>query len=186
MPGIPLIRTIVSAAALASLLAAQLAAGAGAPLQTVGAVDLARYAGRWYEIANYPNVFQRVCVGNTTAEYTPLDDGRVRVVNRCATASGVSQVEGVARRTGAETDRLEVSFLPALLRWLPVGWGDYWVIGLAPDYSYAVVGEPSREYLWVLSRTPTLAADDRRAIDALLRERGYDPARLVATPQDPR
>jgi apolipoprotein D and lipocalin family protein len=76
-----------------------------------------------------------------------------------------------------------VSFLPAFLRWLPIGWGNYWVIGLAPDYRYAVVGEPSREYLWILSRTPALAEQDRKTIDELLRTQGYDPAKLVATPQ---
>ena len=155
-------------------------------LTTVGSVDTARYAGHWYEIANYPNRFQRMCAGNTTAEYAPRDDGTLKVINRCSTASGVSEVEGVARRVGDATDKLQVSFLPAFLRWLPIGWGNYWVIGLAPDYRYAVVGEPSRKYLWVLSRTPTLSAEDRRAIDALLRERGYDPALLVATAQDPR
>jgi apolipoprotein D and lipocalin family protein len=173
-------------AAVASLASEPAQANDPAPLTTVGAVDLARYAGRWYELANYPNRFQRVCVRDTTAEYSLLADGRVRVVNRCRTADGVSEVDGVARRIGDGTDRLEVSFLPAALRWLPVGWGNYWVIGLAPDYRYAVIGEPSREYLWVLSRTPTLAADDWRAIEALLRERGYDPAKLVATPQDGR
>lgn len=156
------------------------------PLATVGSIDVARYAGLWYEIANYPNRFQKVCVRNTTAEYTARDDGNVQVVNRCATADGTSSVDGLARRVGGSTDKLEVSFLPAALRWLPIGWGDYWVIGLAPDYRYAVVGEPSRKYLWVLSRTPTLSVEDRRAIDALLRERGYDPALLVATVQDPR
>jgi apolipoprotein D and lipocalin family protein len=169
--------------------AATVAATAGAtepPLATVGSVDVARYAGLWYEIANYPNRFQKVCVSNTTAEYTVRDDGNVRVVNRCTTADGTSNVDGLARRVGGSTDKLEVSFLPAALRWLPIGWGDYWVIGLAPDYRYAVVGEPSRKYLWVLARTPTLSAEDRRAIDALLRERGYDPALLVATAQDPR
>ena len=95
----------------------------------------------------------------------------LKVINRCSTARGVSTVDGIARRVGDRTDKLEVSFLPAALRWLPIGWGDYWVIGLAPDYRYAVVGEPSREYLWILSRTPTLATDDRRSIDAMLRER---------------
>ena len=154
------------------------------PLATVGSIDIARYAGLWYEVANYPNRFQKVCVRNTTAEYSVRDDGNVRVVNRCATADGTSSVDGLARRVGDGNDKLEVSFLPAALRWLPIGWGDYWVIGLAPDYRYAVVGEPSRQYLWVLSRTPTLAAEDRRTIDALLREKGYDPARLVATAQD--
>jgi apolipoprotein D and lipocalin family protein len=154
-----------------------------APLTTVGHVDAGRYAGRWYEIANYPNRFQRVCTGNTIAEYASRADGTLAVTNRCKTASGSSEARGVARRVGDATDRLEVSFLPAALRWLPIGWGDYWVIGLAPDYRYAVVGEPSREYLWILSRTPTLAAQDRKAIEELLRSQGYDPTKLVATPQ---
>ncbi len=157
-----------------------------APLTTVGSVDAARYAGRWYEIANYPNRFQRMCTGNTTAEYAPRDDGTLKVINRCSTASGASEVEGVARRAGGAPDKFQVSFLPAFLRWLPIGWGNYWVIGLAPDYRYAVVGEPSREYLWILSRTPALAEQDRLAIDELLRAQGYDPAKLVATPQGDR
>jgi apolipoprotein D and lipocalin family protein len=180
-------RSRLSLAIAAALVATVAAAGATeSPLATVGGIDVARYSGLWYEIANYPNRFQKVCVRNTTAEYTVRDDGNVRVVNRCTTADGTSNVDGLARRVGDSTDKLEVSFLPAALRWLPIGWGDYWVIGLAPDYRYAVIGEPSREYLWVLSRTPTLAADDWRAIEALLRERGYDPAKLVATPQDGR
>jgi apolipoprotein D and lipocalin family protein len=162
------------------------ASEAALPLVTVGAVDPARYVGRWYEIANYPNRFQRDCVTNTTAEYSLQDDGTLRVLNRCTTASGISTAEGMARRAGTESDKLEVSFLPAALRWLPVGWGDYWVIGLAPDYRYAVIGEPSRRYLWILARTPTLADADRIAIDGLLREKGYDPSRLVQTPQDGR
>jgi apolipoprotein D and lipocalin family protein len=172
--------------ALAVGTAATAFAREAAPLTTVGSVDAARYAGRWYEIANYPNRFQRMCAGNTTAEYTLRDDGTLKVINRCSTATGVSEVEGVARRVGDVTDKLEVSFLPAFLRWLPIGWGNYWVIGLAPDYRYAVVGEPSREYLWILSRTPALAEQDRKAIDELLRTQGYEPAKLVATPQGAR
>jgi len=182
MNGSPL--SLVFAATLAAAGAA--APAAELPLATVGDLDVARYSGLWYEVANYPNRFQKVCVRDTTAEYSVRDDGTLRVVNRCATASGASSVDGVARRVGAGADKLEVSFLPAALRWLPIGWGDYWVIGLAPDYRYAVVGEPSRQYLWVLSRTPTLAPEDRRTIDALLRERGYDPARLVETAQGSR
>lgn len=169
-----------------ALVATSAAAEPPAPLTSVGSVDLGRYAGRWYEIAHYPNRFQRQCVGDTTAEYAPRDDGALQVTNRCATANGTTEAIGVARRVDGRTDRLEVSFLPAVLRWLPIGWGDYWVIGLAPDYRYAVVGEPSREYLWILSRTPTLAPDDRRAIDALLRAQDYDPAKLAETPQSSR
>ena len=77
---------------------------------------------------------------------------------------------------------LAVRFAPAWLAWLPLVWGDYWVIDLADDYRYAVVGEPSREYLWVLARGPQLADADWHRIVARLPALGYDPARLVRTP----
>ena len=165
-----------------ALFAVVLAAGAvsaAEPLATVGSVDLARYAGQWHEVARYPNRFQQQCVGDTTATYALRDDGKVSVVNRCRTRDGHDEVSGVARRVDGRTDRLQVSFLPAALRWLPIGWGDYWVIELAPDYRYAVVGEPSRQYLWVLSRSRSLSPEDRRAIEARLPAHGYDAARLV-------
>jgi apolipoprotein D and lipocalin family protein len=168
--------------AIAALVLAAGAVSAAAPLATVGSVDLARYAGQWHEVAKYPNRFQQQCVGETTATYALRDDGKVSVVNRCRTRDGHEEVSGVARPVDGRTDRLQVSFLPAALRWLPIGWGDYWVIELAPDYRYAVVGEPSRQYLWVLSRTPALAPEDRRAIEARLPAHGYDPARLVDSP----
>ena len=161
------------------------ATGAAAPpLQSVGTVDLVRYAGRWYEIAKYPNRFQRQCIADTVATYAVRDDGSVDVVNRCRTEDGVDEASGLARPVDGRTDRLEVSFLPAVLRWLPLGWGAYWIIELAPDYRYAVIGEPGREYLWVLARTRTLAAEDRRAIEARLPAHGYDPARLVNSRQE--
>ena len=164
-------------------LAAGVASGAE-PLVTVGTVDLQRYAGQWFEAAKYPNRFQRQCIADTTATYRLLDNGRVGVVNRCRTVEGMDEASGIARLVDGRTDRLQVSFLPAALRWLPFGWGDYWIIELAPDYRYAVIGEPSREYLWVLSRTRTLSPEDRRAIDARLPAHGYDPKRLVDSPQE--
>jgi apolipoprotein D and lipocalin family protein len=170
-----------------ALIAVVLAAGAvsaAEPLQTVGTIDLARYAGQWHEVARYPNRFQQQCVAETTATYALRDDGKVSVVNRCRTRDGYDEVSGVARRVDGRTDRLQVSFLPEALRWLPIGWGDYWVIELAPDYRYAVVGEPSRQYLWVLSRTPTLSPEDRRAIESRLPAHGYDAARLVDSPPE--
>jgi apolipoprotein D and lipocalin family protein len=173
----------MNAVILALLLVAGLASAAE-PLATVGAVDLSRYAGQWFEVAKYPNRFQRQCVADTTATYRVLDDGNVGVVNRCRTAEGMDEANGLARRLDGRTDRLEVSFLPAALRWLPIGWGNYWIIELAADYRYAVIGEPSREYLWVLSRTRTLSPDDRRAIEARLPLHGYDAKRLVDSPQE--
>jgi len=173
----------VKLALVMSLWATAATAAAVEPLLTVGTVDLVRYAGTWYEIAKYPNRFQRQCLADTVASYAVRDDGDVAVVNRCRTQDGVDEASGVARRVDGRTDRLEVSFLPAALRWLPLGWGAYWIIELAPDYRYAVVGEPGREYLWVLARSRALAAEDRRAIEARLPEHGYDPARLVDSPQ---
>ena len=169
---------------MAALALAAGAVSAAAPLATVGDVDLARYAGQWHEVAKYPNRFQKQCVSDTTATYALRDDGKVAVVNRCRTRDGFDEVSGVARRVDGRTDRLEVSFLPAALRWLPIGWGDYWVIELAPDYRYAVVGEPSRQYLWVLSRTPVLSPEDRRSIEARLPAHGYDATRLVYSPPE--
>ena len=168
------------------------------PLQTVPAVDLKRYQGRWYQIAYYPNVFQRQCVGNTTADYRLLMTGQVEVTNRCSTADGgVSQVIGAARvkppkflgvpvGQGTDTAKLEVRFAPSFLAWLNAVWAPYWVIQLADDYRYAVVGEPDRDFLWILSRTPTLAAADRAVIEARLVEQGYDVGRLKEEPQQPR
>ena len=168
---------------LLSLLLVTSVASAAEPLMTVGNVDLARYAGRWFEIAKYPNRFQKQCLAETTATYALRDDGNVSVVNRFRTVNGVDEANGVARPVDGRTDRLEVSFLPAALRWLPIGWGSYWIIELAPDYRYVVIGEPSRDYLWVLSRTPALSEDDRRSIEARLPAHGYDPKRLVDSPQ---
>lgn len=147
---------------------------AGPPLQTVSSVDLKRYAGRWYEIARYPNWFQRSCEGETTAEYTPLPDGKIRVVNTCSDADGkVRSIRGTAVPVpGSGNSRLKVRF------WGPFA-GDYWVLALDPDYQWAIVGHPSRKYLWILSREPTM--DDARysRLLNLVREKGYDPTRLI-------
>jgi apolipoprotein D and lipocalin family protein len=149
------------------------------PLETVSEVDVERYAGKWYEIARYPNNFQQGCVG-TTATYTLLDDGRIEVLNRCrqgALDGPVEEIRGTARVTDPETNaKLAVTFF------FPFE-GAYWIIQRADDYSWAVVGEPSRSLLWVLSRTPTLSPDVLAAIETRLVEQGYDPERLIMTPQ---
>jgi apolipoprotein D and lipocalin family protein len=154
------------------------------PLEVVPTVDLVRYAGVWYEIARVPNRFQKACLSDVTATYALLDDGQILVVNRCRTAAGeVKEAEGKARRKGDDepTSKLLVRFAPAILSFLPFVWADYWVIDLAEDYSYAVVGEPSREYLWILARSPVMAEETYEAIAGRLKQQGYDPALLVRT-----
>lgn len=151
-----------------------------APLESLPALEVPPYMGTWYQVALFPNVFQRQCVSDTTATYRQLPDGTVEVKNRCRTAYGrMDEALGQARPTGTLTGttlapaRLEVSFLPAWLRWLPVGWGRYWVIQLADDGRYAVISEPTREYLWILSRQPRLSPADEAAIRSRLAQQGF-------------
>jgi len=156
-------------------------------VRSISDVDLTRYAGKWYEIARYPNRFQRQCVGDVTAEYSLEPGGRIRVVNQCRRADGtMDAAEGVAKRTpGAPDSQLKVRFAPAVLSFIPAVWGDYWIIGLAPDYSYAVVGDPSRKYLWILSRTPRLEGPSYDKALEIVKTNGFDPNRLERTKQQP-
>ena len=153
------------------------------PLSALPSLDVPGYMGTWYQVAWYPNRFQKQCLSDTTATYRRVPEG-VEVVNRCRNAEGrIESITGLARPAGAEIRgdalqpaQLEVSFLPSWLRWLPI-WGSYWVIQLADDGRYAVVSEPKREYLWVLSRTPSLAPADESAIRSRLAQQGFDLAR---------
>jgi apolipoprotein D and lipocalin family protein len=138
-------------------------------------VDLHRYAGVWYEVARYPHRFQEGCYGSR-ATYTLRDDGRVGVLNECRQGGPdgpLRTADGVAKVVDPVTNaKLKVSFFWPF-------YGDYWVIDLGRDYEYAVVGHPSRQYLWILSRTPDLPAETYEAILARLRSVGYDTQRLI-------
>lgn len=148
-----------------------------APLASVNSVDLKRYIGKWYEIARYPNRFQRACASDTTAEYELKPNGKVGVVNTCRKSDGsIKKASGTAKVVDPSNARLKVTFFWPF-------YGDYWIIGLDPEYRWAVVGEPHRKYLWILSRTPHMPeADYQRAVEQA-RAAGYDPQRLIRTPQ---
>jgi apolipoprotein D and lipocalin family protein len=148
------------------------------PVQTVPAVDLARYAGTWHEIAAFPMFFQRQCIGDTTARYALRPDGDISVVNRCRTEDGFDEATARAWAVeGGGNARLKVSFFWPFR-------ADYWVIGLDPDYRWAVVGNPGRKYLWILSRTPNLPQEQLEAALASARAQGYDLAPLRYTNHD--
>jgi apolipoprotein D and lipocalin family protein len=153
-----------------------------AAVRTVESVNLERYLGDWFEIARYPNRFQRRCTGNVRASYARRPDGRLDVINRCRTAEGAIEARGVARVVDARTSaKLKVRFAPAALSFLPFVWGDYWILGLAEDYSWAVVGSPDRKYLWLLARTPALGTQRYNAALEVVRRNGFDAGRLVKT-----
>lgn len=150
------------------------------PLSTVAALDVDRYMGRWFEIARYPTRFQRNCAKNAVAEYALTANGRVRIENRCTRSDGrIDCARGNARIADKRTKtKFKVKFSP----FMPGA--DYWVIDLDPDYRWAVVGEPKRRFLWILSRTPGLDETSFQGICERLRAAYYEPDRLVRTAQD--
>ena len=154
-------------------------------LRTIAALDLPRYLGTWYEIAKFPNRFQRKCTGFTKATYTALPDGRVGVENACRVADGSTDATtGVARQIGGPTSpQLKVRFAPPIFSFIPLVWGDYWVIDLDSNYTLAAVSEPGREYLWILSRTPQVEKGAYDALVARLAAQGLDVGKLELTRQ---
>lgn len=157
------------------------AANADDTLPVVDHVALDRYIGRWYEVARLPNRFERACAGDVTATYTSLPQGQLAVVNQCRKADGtLMAARGVARPAGkTPSARLEVRFAPAWLGFLPIVWGDYWIIALADDYSWSLVGSPDREYLWILSRQPSMAREQTDALLARAHRLGFDTSRII-------
>jgi apolipoprotein D and lipocalin family protein len=151
---------------------------------TVKYVDLKQYAGTWYEIARIPNRFQDQCIKNVTATYALKEDGEIDVINRCVEEDGsIDEAEGIAQVVDDKSfSKLEVSFVSFL--GIRPFWGDYWILGLEENYSYVVVGDPSREYGWILSRTKTMEKNDLDKCYQILDEQGYDPDLFVKTLQD--
>ena len=171
-------RIIAAVAAVLLPAGGALAGDEKRPVQTVSSVDLSRYVGTWYEIARYPNRFQNRCAGNVSANYEIREDGNITVVNSCKEENGeINTAKGKAKIVDSRTNaRLKVSFFGPF-------YGDYWIINLGPNYEYAVVGTPDRNYLWILSRTPQM---DDGLYDLLLQRiaaQGFDTARIVKTPQ---
>lgn len=154
-------------------------------LESIPRIDLGRYLGHWYEVAKYPNRFQKDCVSDTSAEYRLMTDGRIEVLNRCRLSNGeMNQALGVARQTGdASSAKLQVRFAPAWLAFLPFVWGNYWVVDLDDDYTLAAVSEPKREYLWILSRSPVVEESRYAALIERLKRIGFDPEKLEKTVQ---
>lgn len=158
-----------------------------APIKTIASLDVARYQGTWYEIAKFPNWFQRKCIADTNATYKIKDDGNVSVTNRCTfEGGGKGEAIGTARQIGASTSpTLEVRFAPDWLAFLPMVWGDYWVIDIDPEYQLAAVSDPGRKYLWILSRTKALEPSKYQALlGRLVNDNGFSLEQLSLTPQN--
>ena len=149
-------------------------------LEVVPSVDLTRYVGRWYEISRLPNAFQKKCADTVTANYTMRANGKIEVINRCRKASGeYATAKGKAKIVDKKTNaKLKVTFFWPF-------YGDYWILDLGPNYEYAVVGEPGRKYLWILSRSPRM---DEALYQQLLQKmaaKGFNTDRMIRTSQPP-
>ena len=175
--------------ALAVLLALTLAAcssgdyrDTAVPIRTVDQVDLTRYAGKWYEIARFPNWFEEGCEA-VTAEYALREDGRVDVVNTCrqgAVDGPVEIAEGIAATVDDTNAKLEVKFV----QWLPFA-GDYWVLYLDEGYETVAIGNPAGSTGWILARDPQPDPAAIEAARAALAANGYDTSQLITVAQPP-
>ncbi len=155
-------------------------------VKAVESVDLQKYSGKWFEIARYPNKFQKKCVGDVTATYTIKNNNKIEVLNECLKDNGKTMsAKGKAKIEDEQSNaKLKVRFAPAFLSFLPQVWGDYWVLDLGKDYQYAVVGDPGRDYLWILSRESKLDTATYEKILDIVENMGFNPAKLIKTPQN--
>jgi apolipoprotein D and lipocalin family protein len=151
--------------------------GNAAVPQPAKPVELTRYLGKWYELARYEQGFQKDCDG-VTAEYAVRDAGKIAVLNRCRKPDGkISDAKGTAKVIDTATNaKLKVSFFGPF-------YGDYWVLDRADDYSWAIVGEPSGRYLWLLSRDANPGKTRLDAQIARAAALGYDTSMLRITRQ---
>lgn len=153
------------------------------PPTPVKQVDLPRYMGTWYEIARLPMPYQKQCKDDISATYSLNQDASVTVVNRCRTADGsYDRVKGRATSDNDSANRLHVTFLPAWLRWLPIGKAPYWILRLDKNYRYALVGTPDRKYLWILSRTPQIDSTTYQNYLKTAQQQGYNTSNIIRNP----
>lgn len=146
------------------------------PIHAVNSVDVKQYVGTWYEIARKPMFFQRSCLKDVQARYAITQQGTLSVENSCIKQNNEKSIaHGEAFIMNAPyNSQLKVSFLPSMIRWLPVGRGDYWVLKRDDQYQTALVGDPDRQYLWLLARTPHISAETLQSYVQYAKDIGYD------------
>ena len=148
------------------------------PLNTVTAVNLQQYLGQWYEIYRLPNWFEDLDCNTVTAQYSLREDGDIKVVNTCHKNTKINTAVGVAKVVDkVNSSKLKVSFFRPF-------YGDYWIIDLAPDYSWALIGEESGKYFWILARKPKLNSKLENELIESAKKLGYQTERFIKPKND--
>ncbi len=179
-----LIGALLAAAAVV-IVASPLGAQTRRPIpRAVERVDLKRYAGRWYEVARLPNDLQKHCVRDVTVRFTLRDADGLDVITSCTGTDGkVKETRGVGRRRGGgSSGKLEVRYAAAFFSFIPRVWKDHWILGLGADYTWSVVGMPTHDHLWILSRLPQMSALSYQQALEIADGNGFDIRQLVKTP----
>jgi apolipoprotein D and lipocalin family protein len=157
------------------------------PLRPVSSLDLDRYLGRWFQLAAIPQPFNLICARDTTAEYGLTASGEISVHNSCTTwANTPNSITGSAKVVDPVTkSQLRVSF-PGIPNFVQnpdaAGSPNYIVTAIAPDYSWALVGDPLRTSGFLLSRTPALTEPQWRAVRGAIADAGYNGCFLLSSP----
>ena len=153
-------------------------------VQTAPSVDLNKYLGAWYEVASIPQSFQKKCVSNTIAQYSNAEKGLIKVVNTCVTAAGeLNKGEARARVEDKSTNsKLKVTFVK-LFDWVFAFGGNYWILDVDSGYNVALVGDPTRDYAWILSRQPTISTADWIQSEKTFKAQGYDTCKILTSVQ---
>jgi len=164
-------------ARIAPVVLALAAAGCYGPLETAPNVDTSRLSGTWYEIAHLPRTTQEGCT-QTTATYAPIEDGKLSVLHQCTLANGAIQKSAATLYDLGDASHAKLGIdLGGFI-------GDYWITDVASDYRYVVVGHPSRDYLWILSRDKHMAQSDLDAVLARAKSEQFDVSKLEYTTQN--
>ncbi|MCK6598595.1 MAG: lipocalin family protein [Bdellovibrionaceae bacterium] len=153
-------------------------------VQTAQFVDLNKYLGKWYEVASIPQSFQKQCVANTTAQYSLTDNGLIKVLNSCTKIDdSVSVAEARARVIDTQSySKLKVTFVK-LFDWVFAFGGNYWILDVDSNYNIALVGDPTRNYAWILSRYPSLSTAQWVEAEKTFKNQGYDTCKILTSIQ---
>lgn len=153
-------------------------------VQTVSFVDLSKYVGKWYEVASIPQSFQKQCVANTTAEYSLAENGLIKVLNSCDTETGKrSMAEARAKIIDTQSNsKLKVTFVK-IFDWIFAFGGNYWILDVDNGYNVALIGDPTRNYAWILSRSPELSSAQWVDAEKHFKAQGYDTCKILTSVQ---